>query len=413
MRLTPMNKLLPRVLIVAEQFNEPHGSALSAIDLLRSIQSVQSKDILSEYPIPPGAYLHQTASHSWSKPYRLRFLKGKLLELALTFLKRAHQLRIRWWLMHENFNIVIVNGFGSRILWEKVKSSIPNDLILAVISRESPRHFDSGDRCSTLQEQIEFLSSFNTHIFVSDKLRNEWIQVARLSPKTTYYLPNCCEEKPLLNIRRNENRKCILRARYNIQKDVPLLLNVGTLELRKGQQDLIPLARYLESRYQDFFIVCVGFDATKEGSNLRRGIEKSPIGRFFLFPGVSESVVEWYSEADILVFTSRAEAMPRTILEAMASSLPIVSTNVDGIPELIEHKKDGYLYSPGDVQSLIDCVEILLANPNIANKISASARRKYVHNFSQKRHHERLEDILFEIIGVDTKHRQGKRRATF
>jgi glycosyltransferase involved in cell wall biosynthesis len=95
--------------------------------------------------------------------------------------------------------------------------------------------------------------------------------------------------------------------------------------------------------------------------------------------------------------------MPRTILEAMASSLPIVSTNVDGIPELIEHKKDGYLYSPGDVQSLIDCVETLLTYPDIANKVSASARCKYVHNFSQKRHHERLDCILKEIISIDTK----------
>lgn len=399
----PVIKPLPRVLIVAEHFNEPHGSALSAIDILRSIQRVQSKDILSEYPIPPGAYLHQTKSHSWSKPYSLRFLKGKLLQLALTFLNRAHQLRIRWWLMHEKFDIVIVNGFGSRMLWEKVKNSIPDDVILTVVSRESPRHFDSGDRSSTLQEQTEFLSSFDAHIFVSEKLRSEWIKVARLSRKTSFYLPNCCEERPLLDIRRNEDRKCILRAHHNIQKDIPLLLNIGTLELRKGQQDLIPLARYLESRYQDFCIVCVGFDATKEGSSLRRSIEKSPIGRFFLFPGVSKSVVEWYREADILVFTSRAEAMPRTILEAMASSLPIVSTNVDGIPELIEHKKDGYLYSPGDVQSLIDCVETLLTYPDTANKVSASARCKYVHNFSQERHHERLDCILNEIISIDAK----------
>lgn len=390
------------MLIVAEHFNEPHGSALSAIDLLRSLQRVQSKDILSEYPIPPGAYLHQTVSHSWLKLYRLRFLKGKLLQLALTFLKWAHQLRIRWWLMHGRFDIVIVNGFGSRMLWDKVKSSISKNVILVVVSRESPRHFDSGDRCSTLQEQTAFLSSFNAHIFVSKKLRNEWIEVANLSRRTSYYLPNCCEEKPLLDIRRNENRKCILRAHHDIQKDIPLLLNIGTIELRKGQQDLIPLARYLETRYQDFRIVCVGFDATKEGSNLRRNIEDSQIGRFFLFPGVCKSVAEWYSEADILVFTSRAEAMPRTILEAMASSLPIVSTNVDGIPELIEHKKDGYLYSPGDVQSLIDCVETMLTYPHIADKVSASARFKYVHSFCQERHRERLEHILKQIISVDT-----------
>jgi len=287
------------------------------------------------------------------------------------------------------------------MLWKKAKNAIPKGAVLAVVSRESPRHFDSGDRCLTLQEQTKFLSSFNAHIFVSKTLKNEWIQVAELSRETSYYLPNCCEEQPLLDIHRNIYANYILRPHHNIPKDVPLLLNIGTLELRKGQQDLIPLARQLESRYEDFRIVCVGFDATKEGSDLRRSIEDSPIGRFFLFPGVSKSVVEWYREADLLVFTSRAEAMPRTILEAMASSLPIVSTNVDGIPELIEDRKDGYLYSPGDIKSLIKCVEILLTHPNVANNLSATARRKYVLNFSQKRHRDRLTSILEDIMSTD------------
>jgi glycosyltransferase involved in cell wall biosynthesis len=100
----------------------------------------------------------------------------------------------------------------------------------------------------------------------------------------------------------------------------------------------------------------------------------------------------------MLVFTSRAEAMPRTILEAMASALPIVSTNVDGIPELINHLDDGYLYTPGDTCQMIQGVVNMLENPSRASAFGSHARLKYISSFSKGHHAMRMLTILEAIF---------------
>jgi glycosyltransferase involved in cell wall biosynthesis len=283
-------------------------------------------------------------------------------------------------------------------LWEKTRKIINSSIPSCVISRESPRHFDYGDRNHSLIEQIEFLRTFDFYIFVSRLLKVEWAELANLNKERLYYLPNCCEEEQLLSINRNLSGVAEIRARYNIHPDIPLILNVGTIEIRKGQQDLEVLAQHLAQSGQDFRIACVGFDGTEEGSLWRQRITKSKLSEFFIFPGSTEKMQYWYQAATMLVFTSRAEAMPRTILEAMASALPIVSTNVDGIPELINHLDDGYLYTPGDTCQMIQGVVNMLENPSRASAFGSHARMKYISSFSKGHHAMRMLAILEDIM---------------
>ncbi len=382
-----------KALLIAEHFNQPHGSALSAIDILRSIPSSYQKHVLSEHLIPFGPYLHGAIRHSW-RFNRQFFPQRRLGKLFNTILARAHRFLLRRWLSNSDIDIIFINGFASRSLWREIHRFIPKQSVVVLISRESPRHFDQVDRAIAFEEQREFICSFNFHIFVSEILRHEWINIAGLKMERTYCLPNCCSEKRLLSICRQSPQSHHARDLHQIPHGVPLILNAGTIELRKGQQDLEQLAIYLQQKQIDFRIACVGFVATEDGLIFRRRVEESSVGRFFHFPGATDNMAEWYAAADLLVFTSRAEAMPRTVLEAMAAALPIVSTNVDGIPELIEHLREGYLYSPGDIQSLTQSVETIVNNPDGALLIASSARQKYITQFSQLRHSQRLGNIL-------------------
>jgi len=164
----------PRILFVSESINQPHGSALSAIDVLRSIPADYQKYVLAGNPVPPGDYLHGALRCSYQllrcsfRPRRLSMLVSAALQLIGTPI-------FRLWLARAGFDLVLVNGFGSYALWEKIRPIIPGGTITAVISRESPRHFVAGDRAHTLEDQKEFLQSFDAHIFVSDRLRKEWI----------------------------------------------------------------------------------------------------------------------------------------------------------------------------------------------------------------------------------------------
>jgi glycosyltransferase involved in cell wall biosynthesis len=385
-----------RILFIAEHIKQAHGSALSAIDVLRSIPSSYQKYILTEHRIANGRYLHGAIRLSCTcsvAKVRPRFIGKPVSKL----FSRLYSVLFKLWLRYAEFDLVIVNGFGSRSLWEKARLIINSSNPSCVISRESPRHFDSGDRNHSLIEQIVFLRTFDSHIFVSRSLNAEWTELANLNEECSHYLPNCCEEEQLLSIDCNRSSVARIRAKYAIAPDIPLILNVGTIELRKGQQDLEVLAHHLIQSGQDFRIACVGFVGTEDGALIRKRIEESALSNFFLFPGQTGQIQLWYQAATMLVFTSRAEAMPRTILESMASALPIVSTNVDGIPELISHLDNGYLYAPGDTCQMIQGVENMLKNPRWARDLGSRARQKYINNFSKDHHAMRMREILAAI----------------
>jgi glycosyltransferase involved in cell wall biosynthesis len=386
-----------RILFITGQIKEPHGSALSAIDVLRSIPCSYQKYILTEHPIPRGSYLYGAIPLSFYPP-AAKFRSNRVSRRIWQLFASIYLVTVLFWLKISKFDLVVVNGYGSSYLWPKVNKIISASTVTTVISRESPRHFDFGDSNHTLSNQIEFLRSFSSHIFVSSALRDEWISLASLDIRRAHYLPNCCDEQSFLTLNRNSIAESPIRRKYGISANIPIILNVGTIELRKGQQDLEYLARNLRNKRLDFRIACIGYEASEDGSMFRKRIQSSQLCRYFIFPGASDQMYSWYQAATMLAFTSRAEAMPRTVLEAMASALPIVSTNVDGIPELIEHLKDGYLYCPGDLQKLIMGTEWILNNPSKARNLGSNARDKYLRSFSQEKHALRMKIVIRMLI---------------
>jgi glycosyltransferase involved in cell wall biosynthesis len=88
-----------------------------------------------------------------------------------------------------------------------------------------------------------------------------------------------------------------------------------------------------------------------------------------------------YSECDIFINTTNADNQPRSVLEAMASGLPVVSTNVGGIPYLIDHGRTGWLVPPNDVDAMSAAVFTLLEQPALACQLADTAH-EFVRSFS-------------------------------
>ncbi len=82
------------------------------------------------------------------------------------------------------------------------------------------------------------------------------------------------------------------------------------------------------------------------------------------------------AQADIFLNTSRVDNLPVSVLEAMAGGLCIVSTEVGGIPDLLEHETDALLVPPGDAQAMARAVRRILSEPGLAARLSANARHK-------------------------------------
>ena len=76
---------------------------------------------------------------------------------------------------------------------------------------------------------------------------------------------------------------------------------------------------------------------------------------------------------DLFVLSSVKEGQPWVILEAMVAPLPIVATNIAGIPEMIENEKSGLLVEPADSDALAAAIEKILTHPSLAHEMAQNA----------------------------------------
>jgi len=89
-----------------------------------------------------------------------------------------------------------------------------------------------------------------------------------------------------------------------------------------------------------------------------------------------EQVPTWLDRGDIFINTTNIDNTPVSVIEAMACGLCVVSTNVGGIPYLLEHEVDALLVPPNDSKAMAGAVRRVLTEPGLAERLSRNARRK-------------------------------------
>jgi glycosyltransferase involved in cell wall biosynthesis len=117
----------------------------------------------------------------------------------------------------------------------------------------------------------------------------------------------------------------------------------------------------------------------------RQARETVELSNRVVFFGASDQVEELFNAMDVFVLPSLGEGMSNTLLEAMASALPVVATRVGGNPELIDDGLDGFMFTPGDAVGLADIIERALLDGASRERFGAAAREKVVQEFSLQR----------------------------
>lgn len=113
-----------------------------------------------------------------------------------------------------------------------------------------------------------------------------------------------------------------------------------------------------------------------------------------------EELLAQYRRASVFVLTPMVmpggdrDGIPNVLVEAMACAVPVISTRVSGIPELIEHGRDGLLVEPADAAAITDAIERLLRDPALAFCIGPAGRRKVERLFDVRRNTTCLLDLF-------------------
>lgn len=182
--------------------------------------------------------------------------------------------------------------------------------------------------------------------------------------------------------------------------DVPRLLAVGRLRAKKGLDTLIAACAALRARGRRFHCEIVGYGEERDA--LLRLIDDAGLTAHVHLLGklAREQVIERYARASVFVQPSRVTAdgdrdgIPNVLLEAMAMGLPVVGSNVSGIPELIEHGRNGLLVEADDAAALAAAIERLLDHPDEAARLGEAARATVTDGFDNDRNLQLLTHLL-------------------
>lgn len=102
----------------------------------------------------------------------------------------------------------------------------------------------------------------------------------------------------------------------------------------------------------------------------------------FLGPVNYEEMPYLYSLASAFILPSFSESFPLTILEAMSCGVPVIASNVGGVPEIVQNEKDAILINAGDSGELSQAISRVLINDNLVNSIKINARNKILDKFN-------------------------------
>lgn len=140
------------------------------------------------------------------------------------------------------------------------------------------------------------------------------------------------------------------------------------VDKHKGQRVLMAAARIVNQHQSGITFICLGDGADRE--ELQQ--ESQDIVNF-KWLGFHSNLADYLSIMDLFVFPSRNEGLGSTLLDVMDYKVPIIATNVDGIPDIVQHQKTGILIEKDDEQGLAAAILDLIAAPTQRQKLAAQA----------------------------------------
>jgi colanic acid/amylovoran biosynthesis glycosyltransferase len=188
------------------------------------------------------------------------------------------------------------------------------------------------------------------------------------------------------------------RARFS--NPIPTIVAVGRLIEKKGFADLVRACELLKRRARDFRCEIVGEGPLEE--RLRAQITELGLESQVALTGprTQKQIAELLATATVLVLPSVVDPdgardnLPTVIMEAMAAGLPVVSTLVGGIPEMVVHDETGFLVQAGDVTALADAIERVIVDLALARRLGQAGHERAARNFSIEKNVRELQRFL-------------------
>ena len=196
-----------------------------------------------------------------------------------------------------------------------------------------------------------------------------------------------------------------LREEFSIPLDTVLVGNTGRVVPRKGYAEFIDTVSRLASddgMGGKVKFVIVGdtpwFFPKNHLRELEDHAEKLGVRESFIFTGYREDVRPYLKDFDLFVIPSNyPDPFPRSVIEAMAFSLPVIGFSIGGIAEAVEDGETGFLCDPGDFEKIGESISILARDAEARNKMGLNSRRRVMEMCSAAERTADIQKIILEV----------------
>ena len=245
-----------------------------------------------------------------------------------------------------------------------------------------------------------FLVSPNMVICCSHFMSSQYSPlIARISPKIdTIAVPNGVDMNhfsPSPDIH-------IIRRKLSIADDnEPVVTIVGHISEVKGHYYFLEMAKNVVTQFPKATFLVAGDDIHKGGAYKQLMLEKAKtlsLSDRVRFLGFVQNISEVIQASSLLVLPSLAEGLPLTIIEAMGCGIPVVASDVDGNPEVIDDGVTGFIVTPKDVSALTEKVLLLLKNESMRLEMGKRGRERALFHFNLATYGKKIEALYSKVL---------------
>ena len=227
-------------------------------------------------------------------------------------------------------------------------------------------------------------------ICVSTGVRNRLVHDYQYSKKNTVVILNGIDVQRF----RVGGESFHIREALKIGREEIVLVAVARLEPRKRIDILLKALALVLNKSLPCKCIIVGDGPSK--NELVNLASQLGVGSAVHFVGYQQDVSSYLRESDIYVTPSEKEGSPLTLLEAMATGLPCIATDIDGHNEVVEHGSSGLLCALHSAESVARCLEELLADSQKRRLMASRSRQRAESHFDIEATTARLKHVLFE-----------------
>ncbi|MEW4489869.1 glycosyltransferase [Thalassoglobus sp. JC818] len=217
------------------------------------------------------------------------------------------------------------------------------------------------------------------HVCVSQGVADFITQQLSLDPQHVSVIPNGVTETTSSSTTLSDQTHSI-RAEFQLAPETLIVLAAGRLHPQKGFSDLLNAFRIVRDNHSGFHLLIAGEGPQKQ--ELETQIRDLKLEDCVTLIGYRSDLSTLMQQVDLFVLSSLWEGMPNVVLQAMECGLPVVTTEVEGVPDVIESNLHGVVVPIGAVPELAAACTEILSDPKLAEQLGRNAQNHVREHFT-------------------------------